>query len=441
MASSRRMRPRRGLLLATALLACGAVAQISSIASAKAGRGHDRPVLFVSPTGSAGAADRSCDTAAHSTIQSAVDAASPWSKVVVCRGTYTEDVIVSKPLTLVGRNAVIHGSPTANGMCDQLGPMGPGTAPCLAGVTIKSSNVTFENFEVKGAIGEGILATGSITGGSISSVRIDHNRVVGNNTGGIPPNPNSPYPQCKPFGQIPGDCGEGIHLMGVAQSWVTDNYVSGNEGGVLLTDEFGPTHGNIVSGNTVTRNPFDCGITVPGHNPHALDSNGKRQPHVAGVYDNVIRDNRITFNGRQGEGAGVLFANASPGTGSYDNLVEGNFIAGNSLSAVTMHAHTLPPGTFEDLNGNRIIGNTIGRNNLGSPVTGPGDPLDGPPVTDPFTTGILVFSGTLPVHVTIEHNRIRENHFGIWLGLRRLVSAQLADNSFEKVEVPVFRHP
>ena len=50
---------------------------------------------------------------------------------------------------------------------------------------------------------------------------------------------------------------------------------------------------------------------------------------MAGVYDNVIRDNRITDNGLQGEGAGVLFANAGPGTASYDNRVEGNFISGN----------------------------------------------------------------------------------------------------------------
>ena len=68
---------------------------------------------------------------------------------------------------------------------------------------------------------------------------------------------------------------------------------------------------------------------------------------------------RVTDNGLKGEGAGVLFANAGPGTASYDNLVEGNYLAGNELSGVTMHAHTLPPGTFEDLSGNRIIGNML----------------------------------------------------------------------------------
>jgi hypothetical protein len=128
----------------------------------------------------------------------------------------------------------------------------------------------------------------------------------------------------------------------------------------------------------------------------------------------------------------VLFANAGPGTASYDNLVEDNYIAGNELSGVTMHAHTLPPGAFEDLNGNRIIDNVIGRNNVGSPLV-PGDPLDGPPAQDFRTTGVLVFSGTVPVHVTIRDNRIFDDHYGVWLGINDNVSVSRSDNSFENV--------
>ena len=286
----------------------------------------------------------------------------------------------------------------------------------------------------------GILATGSLAGGSIGDIRIEHNRVLGNNTGGIPPSTSSPYPQCVEVGQVPGDCGEGIHLMGAYDSALRGNYVSGNEGGVLLTDEFGPTHDNVVERNVITKNAFDCGVTVPGHNPSALDPAGNRQPSVAGVYDNVIRGNWITDNGLQGEGAGVLFASAAAGTASYDNLVEGNFIAGNELSGVTMHAHTLAPGQFEDLSGNRIVRNVIGQNNLGSPEAGPGDPLDGT-VTDPFTTGILVFSGTVPVDVKIAHNRIFNNHYGVWLGVGQNVTAALHANRFRQVDTAVFTSP
>ena len=396
--------------------------------------------LYVAPSGKTGAADHNCNSAAYSSVQSAVVAASSGATVVVCRGTYTEDVIIGTPLTLSGQHgAVIHGSTTSNGACQTLGAGGPGSNPCLAGITIKSSNVTIKGLTVTGAQGEGILATGSLptaysAGGSISHVHITGNKVTGNNLGGIPPSTTGPYSECHEQGQVPGDCGEGIHLMGVANSVVSHNTVSNNSGGILLSDEFGPTHGNMISHNIVTKNLYDCGITAPGHNPRALDSSGNPQPTVAGVYKNTIAHNTITDNGTKGEGAGVLFANALAGTASYDNLVEYNYIAGNELSGVTMHAHTIAPGAFEDLSGNTITHNTFGTNNTG------GDPLDGS-ASDKATTGILVFSASAPVTVKITHNRIRKDTYGIWLGVGGHVTASISKNVFQKVGTDVFTSP
>ena len=238
------------------------------------------------------------------------------------------------------------------------------------------------------------------------------------------------------MGTEPGDCGEGVHFTGVAYSSIKDSLIAYNAGGVLLSDDTGPTHGNLVAGNVVTGNATDCGITVPGHNPNALSATGQPQPSVAGVYDNVIRGNVVTNNGVKGEGAGVLFANAQAGTASYDNLVQGNYIAGNGLSGVTMHAHTIKPGQFEDLSGNRVIGNVIGRNNLD------GDTLDCPPGSttcspqDLVTTGILVFSGGTPVTTTIAFNHISNNKVGIWLS-KPVVASGLFTNSFANVTTPI----
>jgi pectin methylesterase-like acyl-CoA thioesterase len=110
--------------------------------------------LYVSPHAAAGAVDKGCDSAAHSSIQAAVDDSTSGGTVVVCRGSYPEDVVVSTPLKLVGkRGAVVHATATANGNCDQNGPFGPGSAPCLAGITVKSSNVTVVGLTVTGAIG------------------------------------------------------------------------------------------------------------------------------------------------------------------------------------------------------------------------------------------------------------------------------------------------
>jgi len=114
----------------------------------------------------------------------------------------------------------------------------------------------------------------------------------------------------------------------------------------------------------------------------------------------------------------------------YNNLVQGNFIAGNELAGVTFHAHTLTTGT-EDLSGNRVIGNVIGRNNLG------GDPLDFPASPkDLLTTGILVFSGGTTVTTTIAFNHISNNKIGIWLS-KAVIASGLSSNSFVNVDTPI----
>ena len=431
---------RKGLLVLFAAFLTASTIVSASPAAPSARHLHlAASTLYVSPHGVANAADGNCDSAAYSSIQAAVDAAAASDTVVVCRGSYKEDVVISAPLELVGqKGAVIHGSPTANGMCDQNGFAGPGSAPCLAGITVKSDHVAVRGLTVTGAIGEGILVTGSLAGHSIGHVVIRGNRVIGNDTDGQPGIGGSPYPPCNPHGEIPGDCGEGIHLMGVYDSVVSHNRLTGNSGGVLLSDELGPTYHNKIGHNVVARNLWDCGVTVVGHSPHALDASGNPQPTVAGVYDNVIFRNRIVGNGMRDEGAGVLFANAMAGTASYDNLVSHNSIFGNEMAGVTMHAHPVAAGMYENLSGNRVVGNTIGPNNLG------GDP-------DAFdcafgcrshkllqTTGVLVF-GAVPLQVRIAHNHINQNEFGIWLGTTNYVTASLQHNLFRDVVTSVVR--
>ncbi len=261
-------------------------------------------------------------------------------------------------------------------------------------MVILHSHVSFSGFKVRDALGEGVLAAG--VNGTIRDISIQHNAVLHNDLGGGVP-PASPYFECQAQGPEPGDCGEGVHLLAVAHSKIRGNLISRNSGGVLLTDETGPTDHNLIEGNIVTRNASDCGITVPGHNPHALNAAGKPQPSVAGVYDNVIAHNIVTANGLKGDGAGVLFANASAGTASYNNLVTGNYIAGNGLSGVTMHAHTVGPGQFEDLSGNKIIGNVIGKNNID------GDTLDSP--ASPEGPADNRGAGVLRRHAGQRHDR------------------------------------
>ena len=287
-------------------------------------------------------------------------------------------------------------------------------------MSVNASNTTVTGFTIENAIGEGILVTG------VSGVTIDNNVVVNNNRDAT--NPATAYPECQAQGDVPGDCGEGIHLMGVATSNVTNNHVTRNAGGILLTDEVGPTHDNLVSGNLVDHNALDCGVTLPSHNPNALSAGGVRQPTMGGVFNNTITHNTITDNGAQGEGAGVLLAAPGPGMAVYDNTISQNWILNNGLSGVTVHAHT----PNQDLNGNQITNNVLGTNNLN------GDPDAG--VTD--TTGILVYSAVVGLDTTISGNTIVSDAIGIWISSNVTPSGDLATgNHFNLVTTPVVVGP
>jgi parallel beta-helix repeat protein len=204
---------------------------------------------------------------------------------------------------------------------------------------------------------------------------------------------------------IPGDCGQAIHLVNAFNSTVIGNKVVDNSGGILLSDDVGATYGNLVAFNRVSGNAFECGITLAGHLPQVFGG---------GVHDNIIRANRVISNGLLGQGGGVLLATGVPGNvpgipgiggAVFNNLVQDNYLAGNGLAGVTLHSHS--PG--EDLNDNRIIGNRIGTNNL-TP-----DQDFGPDFFDGETTGVIV-AAVSNVDITIEHNTITNDVNGIWVG-------------------------
>jgi parallel beta-helix repeat protein len=384
----------------------GSAALLAGLLLGASGVAATSMTLYVSPTGMAGGAGTSCAAAAYSTIAAAVTAAAAGDTVVVCAGTYKETVAVAKALTLSGQGAPIDATGLDNG------------------VKITASNVTVSGFTVENATGEGILAQqptpvkGPLVGGTqlytgvpISRVTITHNVVMNNDQGGLPANvATTAYPECQESGNIPGDCGEGIHLWSVANSSVTFNTVTDNAGGILLTDEFGPTHGNLIAGNIVTDNAYDCGITLPSHSLGRDPATGKLMPAFGGVYDNTVRNNIVMNNGIKGQGAGIGMFAPFPGAASYNNVVEGNAITGNGLAGVALHGHA--PGAY--VGGNKILDNIIGPNNLA------GDP-DVSPKADLKTTGILAWSAATPITVTISGNTIYGSWYGIWLG--HIVSA------------------
>lgn len=395
--ASRRAARMAGLL-ALALVAAAVFVGSSAAASPQ--------MLWASPSGGGSA----CTAASPCSLDYAVSNAPAGATVRAQSGTYHGGVVIDTPLHLVGTgHSVLDASTSGNGV----------------GIQVTASGSSVEHFTVENAQFEGILVGNSPTegwGSAVSGVLIGHNVVVDNNQGYGAENAQG---ECA-LPPVPGDCGEGIHLVSVTNSVVEHNYITGNAGGILLTDEFGPTAHNVIQHNTAVGNTHDCGITLASH--VAMGVPFPTGPYGFGVYENTIQYNVADDNGVQGEGGGILMAGGGPNTKVYGNLVAHNEASGNGLAGVTIHLHV--PGS--DLHGNVIVFNRLSNNNLD------GD-YDFDPYVDPETTDILVAAVGPPLTGTvIEHNQLSNAYYGIWtLGVA--TSTIIAHNHFgPNITTPIF---
>jgi len=320
--------------------------------------------ICVNPAGAGGC---------QKTISAAVAAAGSGSTVFVAAGTYAENVVVSKPISLIGADpakTIIDATGLANGITvDGL------NNPNLAGVYIAG-------FTVQNAKYEGIVVTNA------SQVTISGNILTGNDKSlGFGANgPTCPGIPSWETGED-FDCGEAIHLSGVNHSNIVNNNIQGNAGGILLSDDTGGTHDNLITGNVVSNNPSDCGITLASHPPAPVTGS---TDHF-GVYSNYIVANQASQNGLKGEGAGVGIFASDPGSKTYANLVVNNTLTGNDLPGIAVHGHT----PNQNLDNHVFLGNTISGN-------GP----DTDDAATPGSAGIAFFSVSPVAGTVIAQNAV-----------------------------------
>ena len=330
------------------------------------------------------------------TIGAAVAAAAPNDVIRVASGFYHEDVVIGKPLSLLGQsaqNTIIDATGLLNGV-----NVNGRDNPALAHVIVSG-------FTVQNANAQGIVVTNA------SDVTISNNRVSGNDrslnpvTLTCPPLP--PYFQAgEAF-----DCGEGIHLSGVRYSIVSNNVVEQNAGGILISDDTGPNHDNLISGNTVQDNPYDCGITIASHHFNL----GPTDPSL-GIYRITVTGNTSARNGLStGEGAGIGIFAGPPGAQNNGNVIANNIVTGNALPGVALHTHN----PFQSLNNHLIIGNQISDNG----------PDEDPGTTVP--TGISIFSPVVPLTgIVIAQNVFKREGIDIGINVVNGSSVTAHFNSF-----------
>jgi hypothetical protein len=394
------------------------------LGSAAAEPMHARDILTVATTGSD---TGNCQSSPCKTLGYALTQASRNDRIVIAPGTYREsgDANVVKP-GLTGLSIRSTGS-AARTVIDATSNDN--------GILIEASGVSVTGLTVKNANLEGILAepprsswpaTSTSAPVNISHVTIAGDVVVRNDKAYDTSLP--PMQACPSSVTDADDCGEAIHLLGVSWSKVIGNHVSQNVGGILLSDggfgiSVGPAAHNLIAFNRSTDNKFDCGVTLPGHDPRAVATSGpnvgKPQPNLAGVYDN-----RVVHNVSNGNGAaGLLDAAPYPGAASYDNLFAGNSASGNGNAGFVLHSHA----PQQDVRGIVVVGNRFGKNNLlGDPDTG----------VMP-TTGVMLLSVAVPTSIVVAGNKISHNVNGVAFNSNITVHGH---NRFAHVTNPYFRY-
>jgi len=251
----------------------------------------------------------------YTTIQAAIEAAHNGDTIQVKTGTYMENIVINKPLTLLSNN-------TANTVIDG-GKKGQV-------IEIKSSNVIISGFTIRNSDTSGSYFPSAIYLDGTQNCRIEYN-TISNNIWGI-------YLTGANNNIIIGNTvvlneAHGIRLWNSNNNQITDNTITNNSASGFL---IGHSDRNIISENLLSSNNYD-GIT--------LESSSSNY-----ITDNTIMKNRY----------GILIQTLPDGP-TNSNTITSNIIMSNEQYGININC---PKGSGE-ISGNQITGNTIKENKDG----------------------------------------------------------------------------
>jgi len=288
----------------------------------------------------------------YATIGKAISEAEADDTIVVAAGTYVENLVVDKALTLEGAQAGV--DPTVEGA--RAVPAEESTidaaAPSDPAIEIAADNVTIDGFTVTGSTTAWVGAiTINDVGEAISGVTISSNIITGNDIG------------------IRGDQeGQGVQYVTIDANKVTGNTFKA----ILFYSKTTQNISNItISGNEITDNG-DSGISFYGIGPNTIIGN--------------------TVSGNAGNGISIKYDDG--------DVVTGNTVIGNDAMGINVHTST----------------NTLIENNTVSGHVNPevftefwGEPLF-------VGKGSGIYVHELSENNTIRFNNISGNYNGVLVG-------------------------
>jgi len=360
-----------------------------------------------------------------SSIQDAIDAAVAGDTVEVSAGTYAENVIVNKQLTLQAAEAGV--------IVDAGGT--PSSDPGVIGIKITASGATVDGMEVINARGHwsaGVAVSGSIRGVSIMNCTVHYantgislyetgdgaaNSIIGNTVydiyndystagcgiiawGDSAPCNNTTVTDNEIYNTQRWSIGLGsdaiapcvdnvisgndIHdnndteaigvgFINAVNNTITGNNISGCQFGMGLNKG---TSNNDISGNIITDNEIGIGFYAAsglGSDGNTLENNTISSNTWQGVYIDNCDDNTFTGNTIGNNQHGIMLDHGSSGTSIAGNTLSDNVIGvslydasnGNTLEGNTVSSNTWAGVLMENSDDNEVSGNTLESNQNG----------------------------------------------------------------------------
>lgn len=289
--------------------------------------GHDANAIHVDD-------DRQqCPDAEFTSIQAAVVAAPPFSTIYVCPGVYREEVVVPKPLTLLGSShdrSAAHSTRGEDPQHDSIiePPVVPITSIATGLVRLAADDIVFDGFVVqKNIAGPGIYTSPLFSGYSIERNTIQEN-VFGLYLHAAGPDQTIVEGNWFDANNQPGSSsGDGIYSdQGLRDVLVQRNVFTNHASASMVFTSVPPTFNEDI---TVRRNAIidDNAIVVINTRNVLVEKNFIRRTDGSGIFDgggnvNVLIDsNLLDETGRSGIVVASDFAPASTGVLVTRNLV------------------------------------------------------------------------------------------------------------------------
>jgi parallel beta-helix repeat protein len=295
------------------------------------------------------------------TIQNGINLAASGATVNVAAGTYTEDISISKSLTLDGAQAGVDARGSRSGGESTI--LGTGASGPVA-IGTGTNNVTIDGFTINSpASGSGAMNAGITTSGS-TGITI-RNNIIQNNTAGIAIAAGSSGTITQNLietNNAPGaGSGNGVEFVtpGTANWLVQHNRFTGNNNADVLV-----AAGGAVSGVTIDANDF---VNSTGNPVALIQASGTvvSNNHISGAAFSGVAlgggDTNVQITGNtftDDQARAIVVQDAGFGGGSNSNVTIGNNI-------ITQNVNVLNAGTSmivlngvagtSSVSGNRII--------------------------------------------------------------------------------------